>query len=157
MAPRFVGPFPIGKVINPAAVRLWRSMKIHPTFHASEVNLVNESLLPAHLQTPTSPLTHRRGTRLHGKSPQSRPGDMAGAFCTWGTGRVMVLKSATGFRLAASWIRPSSLTSAGTILTSLVERQESSLEGGFFHKFLLPLNNYFHLFLLFLMPCHYLS
>ncbi|XP_061157614.1 uncharacterized protein LOC133169427 [Syngnathus typhle] len=47
LAPHFVGPFPIQKVISPSAVRLLlpESMKVHPTFHMSRVRPVFESAL----------------------------------------------------------------------------------------------------------------
>lgn len=47
LVPRFVGPFPISKVINPAAVRvsLHCSMRVHPMFYVSRVKPVKTSKL----------------------------------------------------------------------------------------------------------------
>ena len=57
LAPRFVGPFPITRNIGPAAVRLRlpRSLRVHPTFHVSQVKPVCVAkvfCLPCHLPKP---------------------------------------------------------------------------------------------------------
>ncbi|TWW54692.1 hypothetical protein D4764_0239300, partial [Takifugu flavidus] len=56
LAPRFVGPFEVDRMVNPAAVRLKLppALRIHPTFHVSKVKPVAESdLVP--LSDPPPP------------------------------------------------------------------------------------------------------
>ena len=66
LAPRFVGPFPVTRKIGPAAVRLRlpRSLRVHPTFHVSQVKPVRESpMVPA-----TTARSDRRGPGLQGQA-----------------------------------------------------------------------------------------
>lgn len=55
LAPRFVGPFPVSKIVNPVAVklRLPMTMRIHPTFHVRRIKPVVES--PLVLAIPPQP------------------------------------------------------------------------------------------------------
>ena len=54
LAPRFVGLFPITKVVNPVAVQLKlpRTMRVHPTFHVSKVKPVRTSPLAPSTRHP---------------------------------------------------------------------------------------------------------
>ncbi|XP_061833361.1 uncharacterized protein [Nerophis lumbriciformis] len=57
LAPRFVGPFPITKLVGPAAVRLRlpRSLRAYPTFHVSQVKPVKESTMVPPTTSPPPP------------------------------------------------------------------------------------------------------
>ena len=61
LAPHFVGPFPVSKVINPTAVRLKlpRSLRVHPTFHVAWIKPVMERpLVPASRPPPPPRFIH---------------------------------------------------------------------------------------------------
>ena len=57
LAPRFLGPFPIQRIISPTAIRLQlpTSMRVHPTFHVSKVKPFHESPLVPALPPPPPP------------------------------------------------------------------------------------------------------
>jgi len=58
LAPRFIGPFPVVRIINPSAVRLKLpdSLKVHPTFHVSLLKPVTTCALGPPAEPPPPPL-----------------------------------------------------------------------------------------------------
>ncbi|KAI3359016.1 hypothetical protein L3Q82_015390 [Scortum barcoo] len=62
LAPRYIGPYVLEKIINPSSVRLKLppSLRIHPTFHVSLLKPFTPSeLCPPALRLPSSPPAHR--------------------------------------------------------------------------------------------------
>ena len=119
LAPRFVRPFEVQKVINPVAVRLKlpRSMRVHPTFHVSKVKPVRESpLVPAAPPPPPPRIIDGRPTYAIHRLLRSRRRE--GVSSTWWTGRGMVLRRGPGSPHGMFWMLLSSGSSTDVTLTN---------------------------------------
>lgn len=98
---RFVGPFPIQRIISLTAVRLQlpRTMWVYPTFHVSKVNPVYESpLVPACLPPP--PLRLIKGGSAF--TVRFAAFDVGGGYSTWLSGRNTVQRIGLRF-LSVCW------------------------------------------------------
>ncbi len=108
LAPKFIGPFPVTKIISPVTVRLKLPpayRRIHPAFHVSKIKPVFRS--PLNPPTPVPP-----PPRLVDGNPPIRliafwtRGGGDEVFNTWWTGKVTVRRREVGFRPGTYWITP---------------------------------------------------
>ena len=89
LAPRYVGPYSIEKVINPSALRLHLppTLTIHPVFHVSQVKPVATSDLSPPAPAPPPPRTLESGDLV------------------WEVNRILaVRRRGRGFRYLVDWV-----------------------------------------------------
>ena len=85
LAPHFVGPYEIEKVINPSALRLLLppSLKVHPVFHVSQVKPIATSTL----------------------SPPALTPPLEGGNLVWEVSRILVVRCRRrGFQYLVDWV-----------------------------------------------------
>ena len=137
LAPKFIGPFPVTKIISPVAVRLKLPpayRRIHPAFHVSKIKPVFYSTINPHAPVPPPAATRRWGTHVFGK-PHS-------GLETEGT-RISVLGGLGGLRSGGEKLGSCKghtgslpyrkLQSTGRLSW---ERQEAFLGGGVLSRFM---------------------
>ena len=89
LAPRFVGPYVIEKVINPSALplQLPPSLKVHPVFHVSQVKPVATSALSPPAPTPPPPQV------------------LEGGDLVWEVSRILAVRRySRGFQYLVDWV-----------------------------------------------------
>ncbi|XP_025760891.1 uncharacterized protein LOC112845741 [Oreochromis niloticus] len=132
LAPRFLGPFTVRRIINPVSVRLQlpASMKVHPTFHVSQLKPVSSSPLcpPAGPPPPARVVDDAPAYSVRQLLDVRRRGRGYQFLVDWeGTAR----RNGPGSLVLLFWTLVLLQTFIGDILTSLVGRREASLEGGY--------------------------
>lgn len=97
MAPKFISPFPIERIINLAAVRLKLpgTMLIHPTFHVSKIMPAQESSL-----MPCVFLLHMVDRVLFNLYSALVLFDVEEVYSIWLTGKATVLRQDRGWQPA---------------------------------------------------------
>ena len=72
LSPRYVGPYTIESIVNPAAVRLSlpASLRVHPVFHVSQVKPVLSSPLVPPAPAPPPPRVLEDGDLVWGDNIQ---------------------------------------------------------------------------------------
>ena len=89
LAPRYVGPYVVGKIINPSALRLLLppSLKVHPVFHVSQVKPVVSSALSPPVPAPPPPRV------------------LEGGDLVWEVSRILaVRRRGRGFQYLVDWV-----------------------------------------------------
>ena len=99
LAPRYVGPYVVEKVINPSALRLLLppSLKVHPVFHVSQVKPVATSALSLPAPTPPPPRVLEGGDLVWEVSRILVARRQDGGSSTWSTGWGMDRRTGPGF------------------------------------------------------------
>ncbi len=134
LAPKFIGPFSIIKVLSPMAVRLRLPsylQRVHPVFHVSCIKpVIRPPSRPSPSPPPPPPPFWSRVHRCIGSRNCWPPALGEGVFSTWSIGRGTARRREAGSLLGTFWTARSSRTSFA--LASLLprERQEALLGGG---------------------------
>uniref|UniRef100_A0A673MHB7 Integrase catalytic domain-containing protein n=1 Tax=Sinocyclocheilus rhinocerous TaxID=307959 RepID=A0A673MHB7_9TELE len=108
LAPKFIGPFTVTKILSPVAVRLKLPpayRRIHSVFHVSKLKPVFHSPInPPALVPPPPRLVDGEPTYSVNRILDSRR--RGRGFSTWWTGKVTVQRREVGFLPGTFWITP---------------------------------------------------